>query len=41
MSMPAFSTVTASGDVKMVSEGNNLRADKVVWNRTTDEVRAE
>ena len=34
-------TVTASGDVKMVSEGNNLRADKVVWNRTTDEVRAE
>jgi LPS-assembly protein len=34
-------TVTASGDVRMVSEGNNLRADRVVWNRTSGEVRAE
>jgi LPS-assembly protein len=33
--------VTASGDVRMHSEGNNLRADRVVWNRRSDEVRAE
>lgn len=33
--------VTASGDVRMNSEGNRLRADRVSWNRTTDEVRAE
>ena len=33
--------VTATGDVRMVSEGNNLRADRVVWNRKGDEVRAE
>jgi LPS-assembly protein len=33
--------VTASGDVRMTSEGNKLRAERVVWNRTTDEVRAE
>jgi LPS-assembly protein len=33
--------VTASGDVRMNSEGNNLRADRVVWNRRSDEVRAE
>src|SRR4051794_31711464 len=33
--------VTASGDVRMNSEGNNLRADRVVWNRKSDEVRAE
>jgi LPS-assembly protein len=33
--------VTASGDVRMNSDGNNLRADKVVWNRNKDEVRAE
>jgi LPS-assembly protein len=33
--------VTASGDVRMNSEGNNLRADRVVWMRTTDEMRAE
>ncbi|HYJ81387.1 MAG TPA: LPS assembly protein LptD [Allosphingosinicella sp.] len=33
--------VTASGDVRMTSEGNRLRAEKVTWNRTTDEVRAE
>jgi LPS-assembly protein len=33
--------VTATGDVRMNSEGNNLRADRVVWNRATDEVRAE
>jgi LPS-assembly protein len=33
--------VTATGDVRMNSEGNNLRADRVVWNRKSDEVRAE
>jgi LPS-assembly protein len=33
--------VTASGDVRMNSEGNNLRADRVIWNRKTDEARAE
>jgi LPS-assembly protein len=33
--------VTAIGDVRMDSEGNKLRADRVVWNRKTDEVRAE
>jgi LPS-assembly protein len=33
--------VTASGDVRMNSEGNNLRADRIVWNRRTDEIRAE
>ncbi len=32
--------VTATGDVRMNSEGNNLRADTVAWNRKTDEVRA-
>lgn len=32
--------VTASGDVRMASEGNNLRADTVTWNRTSGEVRA-
>nr|WP_217352608.1 LPS assembly protein LptD [Sphingomonas sp. ID1715] len=34
-------TVLASGDVRMFREGNRLRADKVTWNRTTGEVRAE
>jgi LPS-assembly protein len=33
--------VTASGDVRMNSEGNRLRADRVTWNRASDEVRAE
>ena len=33
--------VTVSGNVQMTSEGNNLRADRVVWNRNTGEVRAE
>ena len=33
--------VTASGDVRMNSEGNNLRADRVVWDRKSDVVRAE
>jgi LPS-assembly protein len=32
--------VTATGDVRMNSEGNNLRADTVTWNRKTDEARA-
>jgi LPS-assembly protein len=32
--------VTATGDVRMNSEGNNLRADTVTWNRKSDEVRA-
>src|SRR5258706_10847528 len=33
--------VTATGDVRMRREGNRLRADKVIWNRKTGEVRAE
>lgn len=33
--------VTASGDVRMTTEGNNLRADRVIWNRVSGEVRAE
>jgi LPS-assembly protein len=33
--------VSALGNVRMVSEGNNLRADRVSWNRTSGEVRAE
>jgi LPS-assembly protein len=33
--------VTASGDVRMSREGNNLRADQVIWNRQSGEVRAE
>jgi LPS-assembly protein len=32
--------VTASGDVRMLRAGSRLRADKVVWNRRTGEVRA-
>lgn len=33
--------VTASGNVQMTTEGNDLRADTVTWNRRTGEVRAE
>jgi LPS-assembly protein len=33
--------VTASGDVRMLRAGNRLRADKVVWDRKSGEVRAE
>lgn len=33
--------VTASGDVRMLREGNRLRADSVTWNRKTGSVRAE
>ncbi len=32
--------VTAIGDVRMVREGNRVRADRVLWNRKTGEVRA-
>ena len=32
--------VTATGDVRMLRAGNRLRADKVVWNRTTGKVFA-
>ena len=32
--------VTAIGDVRMVREGNRVRADRVVWNRKTGQVRA-
>ena len=32
--------VTASGDVRMIRQGNRLRADKVVWNRDSDQVHA-
>src|SRR3546814_20787669 len=30
----------ARGNVELVREGNRLRADEVVWNRATGEVRA-
>ncbi len=33
--------VTVTGNVRMAREGNNLRADRVIWNRDTGEVRAE
>jgi LPS-assembly protein len=33
--------VTASGAVHMTREGNELLADRVTWNRTSGEVRAE
>ncbi|WP_407696557.1 LPS-assembly protein LptD [Sphingomonas abietis] len=32
--------VTATGDVRMIRQGNRLRADKVVWRRDSDEVHA-
>ena len=32
--------VVASGDVRMIRQGNRLRADKVEWNRDTGEVHA-
>ncbi len=32
--------VTATGDVRMIRQGNRLRADKVVWNRDSDQVHA-
>jgi LPS-assembly protein len=33
--------VTVGGNVRMTREGNNLRADRVIWNRRSGEVRAE
>jgi LPS-assembly protein len=33
--------VTASGDVRATRDGNKLRADRVVWDRKTGEVRAD
>lgn len=33
--------VTADGDVQMNREGNRVRADRIIWNRKTGEVRAE
>ena len=33
--------VTVTGGVRMNREGNNLRADRVIWDRNTGEVRAE
>jgi LPS-assembly protein len=33
--------LTASGAVRLAREGNYVAADRVVWNRTTDQVRAE
>jgi len=33
--------VTVTGDVRMTREGNNLRADRVIWDRNSGEVRAE
>jgi len=32
--------VTAIGDVRMLREGNRVRADRIVWNRKTGQVRA-
>ena len=32
--------VTASGNVQLLRQGNRLRADTVVWNRTTGQVEA-
>ena len=32
--------VTATGDVRMTRQGNRLRADKVVWDRTSGRVKA-
>ena len=32
--------VTATGDVRLVSEGNRVRADRLIWNRRSGEVRA-
>ena len=34
-------TVTALGEVRMNREGYHLRADRVIWNRVSGEVRAE
>ncbi len=33
--------VTASGNVRMTSEGNRLRADRIIWNRRTGMVQAQ
>jgi LPS-assembly protein len=33
--------VTANGNVQLLREGNRLRADQVVWNRTTGKVEAQ
>ena len=33
--------VTAAGDVRMTRDGNRIRADRIIWNRKTGEVRAE
>lgn len=33
--------VTATGDVRMFREGDRLRADRVIWNRTSGQVVAE
>lgn len=33
--------VTASGHVQLVRDGNRLRADRVVWNRTSGKVEAQ
>ncbi|HEX7875015.1 MAG TPA: LPS assembly protein LptD [Sphingobium sp.] len=33
--------VTASGNVQLLREGNRLRADNVIWNRTTGQVEAK
>jgi LPS-assembly protein len=32
--------VTAIGNVRMTNEGNSVRADRIVWNRVSGEVRA-
>ena len=34
-------TVTANGNVQLLRDGNRLRADKVIWNRTSGKVEAQ
>ncbi len=36
-----FDVVTATGRVRMSSDGNYLAADRIIWNRKTGEVRAD
>ena len=33
--------VTASGEVRMVRDGNRVRADRIIWDRKSGQVRAE
>ena len=33
--------VTASGEVRMTRDGNRVRADRIIWDRKSSEVRAQ